>query len=161
VRLSWLPVLTVLVAVFGVTPAWGADPPTLAERAAAIERASTERDGIRVVVGHTSRELGIDVDTLRAQRARTGLGWGDLLIAHHLARQNELSFEQVVAELRAGQTWEDIVRSHGADLVRLTTSIERSQAAIEQHSDDKAPPALGERSSSSPGRGGAAGRGKR
>jgi len=35
-------------------------------------------DGERVVLGHLSRKLGMSADALRAQRAQTGLGCGDL-----------------------------------------------------------------------------------
>jgi hypothetical protein len=34
------------------------------------------------VAGHVSRKLAVSVEVLRAQRARTGLDWGDLLIAN-------------------------------------------------------------------------------
>ena len=66
----------VLGVVLGAAAGADAQAPTLAERAAAIDRVLTEREGFRGVVGHISRELGIVVDTLRAQQAQTGLSWG-------------------------------------------------------------------------------------
>src|SRR6185295_15197307 len=86
-------------------PAWSADPSPLAERAAAIERASTAPDGYRVVVGHLSRELSIPVDGLRTQRLQTGLDWGAIFIANRIAKDAGMSFDQVVTELRAGKQW--------------------------------------------------------
>ena len=137
--------LIALLVLGGATLVSGEQAVSLAERAAEIDRASTAPDGFRVVVGHMSLELSIDVDTLRAQRAKTGLGWGDLLIAHHLAHQNDLTFEQVVAEFRTGKTWEDVVRGHDGDLVRLTTRIEQAEDAIDRRADDRAPPTIGQR----------------
>src|SRR5204862_469539 len=66
-------------------PAVAEPSPPLAERAAAIEAAAEEPDGERVVLGHLSRTLGMSAEALRAQRAQTGLGWGDLLIANRLS----------------------------------------------------------------------------
>ena len=131
----------VLGGMLTTTVVAGAQAPTLADRAAAIERVVGEREGFRVVVGHISRELGIGVDTLRAQHAQTGLGWGELLVAHRLAREAKLGFDQVVTEYRAGKSWEDLARGHNADLQKLTTLIGRSQTTVEQRNEDKAPPA--------------------
>ena len=96
-------VLIVLAVALGTGPAWSADPPSLEERAAAIERVSKEPDGDRVVVGHISRKLGIPVETLRTQRTQTGFGWGELLIANRLSSAKGLTFDQVVAEFRSGK----------------------------------------------------------
>ena len=43
---------------------------TLEARAAAIENATAQPVGGRVVVGHLSRKLGISAEVLRQQRAR-------------------------------------------------------------------------------------------
>jgi hypothetical protein len=153
-RLRRLTRLAIVVAVLlTAVPARAADPPTLAERAAAIEDASTRRDGIRIVVGHISRELGIPVDTLRAQRAQTGLNWGEIFIAHHLARQASVTFDQVVDDYRSGKSWEDIARDRKADPARLSAVVQKSQSIIEQRGDDRAPPPMGGSSTALPGTG--------
>lgn len=58
-----------------------------------------EGDAEQVVLYGLSRDLGIPAATLKAQRERTNIGWGDLLIANRLAQKTGLTFEQVVAEL--------------------------------------------------------------
>jgi len=116
-----------------------APPPTLAERAAAIERTAGEPDGERVVLGHLSRRLNMSAETLRAQRAQMGLGWGDLFIANRLALETQTPFETLVAEMRGGQDWESVARAHGADLERLQTDVRTSEEAVEQRSEDKSP----------------------
>src|SRR5262249_18293443 len=120
------------------TPAEEA-PPTLADRAAAIERTAEEPDGERVVLGHLSRKLNMSAETLRAQRAQTGLGWGDVFIANRLALETQTPFETLVAEMRGGQDWESIARAHGADLTRLESDMRASEEAMEQRSEDKSP----------------------
>ena len=137
-----------------VPAAWAADPATLAERAAAIERASTAPDGYRVVVGHLSRELGVPVDVLRAQRLRSGLDWGGIFIANRLAKETGMTFDEVVAAYRGGKTWEDIVREHKVDLARLTASMQKTQRVVEHRAEDKAPPPMEMKSTAPPGTGG-------
>jgi hypothetical protein len=117
-----------------------AQSPALTDRAAAIDRVLAEPGGFRVVVGHISRELGIPVDTLREQRAKTGLGWADLLIAHRLAREAKAGLEQIVADFQDGKAWEEIARDYKVELARLTATIERSQLTVERRSEDRAPP---------------------
>ncbi len=140
-----------LAALFIVTPAWSADSVTLADRAVAIERASQARDGFRVVVGRLSRELGISVEDLRAQRLRAGLDWGGILIANRLAKESGMTFDQVVAEYRAGKQWEDIVREHKLDLDKLVGAVQQTLVVVEHRSEDKAPPPMEWKSSAPPG----------
>ena len=138
-RLSVVLVLGVALSVAAMT---GAQAPTLADRAAAIDRILTEREGYRVVVGHISRELGIGVDILRAQQAQTGLTWGEILIAHRLAREAKVGFEQIAGEYRSGKSWEDLARERAADLATITAAVQRSQTIMEQRGEDKAPPPI-------------------
>jgi hypothetical protein len=140
---GWTSVVTVaLVMVFGVAPVRAAEAPTLEDRASAIERASTLPDGVRVVLGHLSRKLELSAETLRADRTKTGLGWGELLIAHRLSRSTGVPVDQIATEFRSGKTWEAIARDHHVDLGALVQLVRHSQDVIEQRSDDKAPHAI-------------------
>src|SRR6266481_5259360 len=139
----------VAIAVFlAVGFTWGADPPTLEELAAAIDKVRTGPDGERVVAGHISRKLGVSVEVLRAQRARTGLDWGDLLIANLLCKTTEPTVDHVAAEFRGGAGWADIARHHNIDLDQLRNEVRQSQQAMEQRSEDRAPPRSSESQSS-------------
>jgi hypothetical protein len=121
------------------TPPPTPPPLTLAERAAAIESVAEAPDGERVVLGHLSRKLGMTADVLRAQRTRTGLGWGDIFIANRLAAETHEPLDDLVAELRGGKAWEDIARARGADLARLSADVRTTEDVVEQHAEDKAP----------------------
>jgi len=141
----------------GPAPTGGA--PTLAECAAAIEQASQGPDGDRVVVGHLSRKLRMSSETLRAQRARSGLGWGDILIANRLTRDT-LSFDQLVGEFKSGKSWEQVARDHDADLPALLDDVQRSREIVVRREEDKAAPSEHLGGSSPPaGRGSGAGPG--
>jgi hypothetical protein len=122
-----------------LAPAAAEPQVTLAELAAAIDAAAGEPDGERVVLGHLSRKLGVPADTLRAERTKTGLGWGDLLIADRLSLETHVPLDVLVAEMRGGRTWESIARERGADLERLASDVRASEDAVEQHSEDKSP----------------------
>jgi hypothetical protein len=134
----------VLAAALGCAAIAGAQAASLADTAAAIDHVLTEREGYRVVVGHISRVLGITVDTLRDQQRQSGLSWGQMLVAHRLSREAKttVSFEQVAVDFRSGKSWEDIARAYGVDLAPLVTTLQRSQAAVEQRSEDRAPPPI-------------------
>ena len=162
-RATRVTVLALIVAG-QVALARGDETPTLEERAAAIEQDASGPDGYRLVVGYVSRTLQISVDTLRDERARTGLGSGELLVAHRLSRQSGLAFDEIVAEFRTGRTWSDIARDHHADLDRLSHDMQISQQTIEQQSENRGPRTDGPGSSAdrpAPGRRGAGGGGRR
>jgi hypothetical protein len=160
---SILAIPIALVLVLGTRPAWSADAPTLETCAAAIDRAAQALEGERVVLGHISRRLNIAAATLRTQRAQTGLGWGDLLIANYLSAETTLPFDRIVGELRAARSWESVIRSHGVDADHLLLDVRRSQEMVEQRAEDRAPPRIdmGTRSGSAAAGGGeGAGRGR-
>ena len=136
-RLATL-ILVALAVVLGVKPAWSGEPP-LEERAASIERSSKAPDGERVVVGHISRKLGISVETLRSQRTRAGLSWGEVLIANLLSKAAGLTFDQVVTEFQSGKGLEDVARDHKLDLGKLASEVQRSQEVVEQRAEDRRP----------------------
>ena len=142
---SSLVAITVFLAV-GLT--WGAGPPTLEELAAAIDRVRTGPDGERVVAGHISRKLAVSVEVLRAQQAQTKLGWGELLIANLLSKATKLTLNQVVAEFRSGKGWADLAHHHNVGLDELIAEVRQSQQAMEQRSEDRAPPRSSESQSS-------------
>jgi hypothetical protein len=140
--------LVVITVFLAVALAWGADPPTLEELAAAIDKVRSGPDGERVVAGHISRRLAMSVDELRTQRARTGLDWGDLLIANLLCKNKGPAVDHVAAEFKGGAGWADIARHHNVDPDQLRNEVRQSQLAIEQRSEDRGPPRSSESQSS-------------
>ena len=83
------------------------------------------------VVTRISDETGIPVDTLQAERASTGLGWGELETAHLLANASGQSFDDLVTMHQAGEGWGKIARDNGLNLGRIVSDAHRSsQAAL-------------------------------
>jgi hypothetical protein len=151
IRGRWAASSLVAISMFlGVGFAWGADPPTFEELVAAIEKVRTGPDGERIVAGHISRKLAMSVEVLRTQRARTGLDWGDLLIANLLCKPPGPAFDHVVAEFKGGAGWADIARHHNVNLDQLRSEVQLSQQAMELRSEDKGPPRTSETQSSPP-----------
>ena len=148
--------LVAAALVLGALPAWAAGP-TLAERAAGIERASNAPDGYRVVVGHISREVGLPAEVLRAQRLRSGFDWGAIFIANRVAKETGLTFDEVVAAYRGGQSWEAIASEHKLDLEKLVGAVARTQTIVERRAEDKAPPPMEWKSNAEPGTAGPSG----
>src|SRR5881275_2026844 len=81
------------------------------------------------VVTRISDETGIPVDTLQAERASTGLGWGELEKAHLLANATGQSFDDVVALHQGGEGWGKIAHDNGLNLGRLVNDANRSSHA--------------------------------
>jgi len=88
---------------------------TVASRAASLDRISTA--------------TGVPVETLQAERASTGLGWGGIEKAHLLANATGQSFDNVVALHQSGQGWGKIAHDNGLNLGRLVSNANRSSHA--------------------------------
>jgi hypothetical protein len=76
-----------------------------------------------------SAATGVPVQTLQAERASTGLGWGGLEKAHLLANATGQSFDDIVALHQSGQGWGKIAHDNGQNLGRLVSNANRSSRA--------------------------------
>jgi hypothetical protein len=76
-----------------------------------------------------SAQTGVPVATLQAERASTGLGWGELETAHLLANASGQSFDSLVALHQAGEGWGKIAHDNGLNLGRIVSAAHRSSQA--------------------------------
>jgi hypothetical protein len=76
-----------------------------------------------------SAATGVPVETLQAERASTGLGWGGIEKAHLLANATGQSFDNIVALHQSGQGWGKIAHDNGLNLGRLVSNANRSSQA--------------------------------
>src|SRR2546428_10158254 len=81
------------------------------------------------VVTRISDGTGVPVDTLQAQRASTGLGWGELENAHLLANASGKNFNDVVAMHNGGEGWGKIAHDNGLNLGRIVSDAHRTSHA--------------------------------
>src|SRR5215467_6830236 len=85
-------------------------------------------------VQRISDQTGFSVDTLQAERASTGLGWGELESAHLLANAlaangSNLTFDDLVAMHQAGEGWGKIAHDNGLNFGRIVSDAHRSNQA--------------------------------
>jgi hypothetical protein len=80
-------------------------------------------------VDQISAATGVPVETLQAERASTGLGWGGIEKAHLLANATGQSFDNVVALHQSGQGWGKIANNNGLKLGTLVSNANRSSRA--------------------------------
>src|SRR5205814_644877 len=76
-----------------------------------------------------SAATSVSVETLQAERASTGLGWGGVEKAHLLANASGQSFDNVVALHQSGQGWGKIAHNNGLNLGTLVSNAHRSSNA--------------------------------
>jgi hypothetical protein len=88
---------------------------TVTSRAANLERMSAE--------------TGVPIETLQAERASTGLGWGGLEKAHLLANASGQSFDTIVGQFRGGEGWGKIAHGYGLNLGKVVSGARRSSHA--------------------------------
>ena len=58
----------------------------------------------------------VAVTTLEQEKARTGLTFGDVYVAHSLALATKKKFGAIVALHKSGQSWAEIAKSHNVTL---------------------------------------------
>jgi hypothetical protein len=83
-----------------------------------------------------STATGVPVETLQAEKASTGLGWGGIEKAHLLANATGQSFDNIVALHQSGQGWGKIAHDNGLNLGRLVSNANRSSQAA-SHAKNK------------------------
>jgi len=62
---------------------------------------------------------------LEEEKARTGMTFGDVYVAHSLAFATKKKFKDIVALHKAGQTWAQIAKSHNVSLKGSSELIEQ------------------------------------
>jgi hypothetical protein len=92
-------------------------------------RATDDTPGSTRVFNRISGETGVPVDTLREQKAATGLGYGSLENANLLANATGNSFDDIVAMHNAGEGWGKIAHDNGLNLGKLVSSAHQSTQA--------------------------------
>lgn len=67
---------------------------------------------LRIIVINTD----VAASTLELEKARTGLSYGEVYVAHSLAIASHKSFNQIVALKAGGQSWAKIAQMHKVSL---------------------------------------------
>jgi hypothetical protein len=76
-----------------------------------------------------SAATGVPVETLQAERASTGLGWGGIEKAHLLANASGRSFDDIVALHKSGEGWGKIAHDNRLNLGKIVSNARHSGKA--------------------------------
>ena len=74
---------------------------------------------LRIMVINTD----VAASTLELEKARTGLSYGEVYVAHSLAIASHKSFNQIVALKASGQSWARIAQMHKVSLQGSTATL--------------------------------------
>jgi hypothetical protein len=91
--------------------------------AAGVERAAAAPHAERAAVDRMAQALTKSADTLRAERASSRLGWGDLYIAHRIATRGGHPVDKVVGARRSGATWTQIAEEAGVEPLLIAQDV--------------------------------------
>lgn len=75
------------------------------------------------VVERLARLLATEPAQLRAERVSSGLGWGDLFVAHRVATRGGHPIEKVIAARRTGARWTEIAEEATVDAEALIGDV--------------------------------------
>jgi len=84
-----------------------------------------------------SKELGVPVETLKAQQQGTNFGFGRLFIANALAKATGKSFDQMARGLRNEKGWGVITRESNAQLGKIISDMRHSRAEMRRAHEEE------------------------
>jgi hypothetical protein len=91
--------------------------------AAAVDRTTSQPRAETAAVGRMAAFLGVAPDTLRAERASSRLGWGDVFLSHRIALRGGHPVEKVFAARRTGAPWGEIAEEAGVSADALVQDV--------------------------------------
>jgi hypothetical protein len=80
---------------------------------AAVDQTPITPQAETAAVGRMAKFLGTSPEALRAQRASTKLGWGDLFVSHRIATRGGHPIDKVFGARRTGAPWGAIAEEAG------------------------------------------------
>jgi hypothetical protein len=87
-------------------------------------------DGRERVLNAISREIGVPITTLEAQRDSTRLGYGGLFIANSLASATGQTFDEIAALKASGHGWGWIAKQNNVKLGPIVSRAHRVDNAF-------------------------------
>ena len=114
-------VLSLIVVALAVRPAAAQD--RLDAVAAAVDRAATPAAAEPAAVDRMATFLDTSAEVLRAERASTRLGWGDVFIAHRIATRGGHPIAKVFAARRSGAAWGEIAEEARVEVDALVQDV--------------------------------------
>ena len=76
-----------------------------------------------VVLNKFSEKLGVPFETLAQQKAQHNLSFGQLYMAHALAKAANKDFDTVMAQIKSGATWSFVASQNNVRMQPIDNSI--------------------------------------
>jgi len=102
----------------------------LDQQATRLDREAKHANANPRVFESLSKQLGVPVQTLKAQQQNTKLGYGNLFIANALARETGKTFDQVASEFKAGGGWAGVGKQRDTNLGKILNDMRRLTAEM-------------------------------
>ena len=93
-------------------------------------QSSTVVDGYALIVPAVKLQTGVPAETLKWQQQKTGLTYGELLVANSLASGSGKSFNDIIAMKNKGQSWSQISQSLRINIDSITTRLKTAEESI-------------------------------
>ena len=93
-------------------------------------QSSTVVDGYALIVPAVKLQTGVPAETLKWQRQKTGLTYGELLVANSLASGSGKSFNDILAMKNKGQSWSQISQSLRINIDSITTRLKTAEESV-------------------------------
>ena len=87
-------------------------------------------DGYALIVPAVKLQTGVPAETLKWQRQKTGMTYGELLVTNSLANGSGKSFNDILAMKNKGQSWSQISQSLRINIDSITTRLKTAEESI-------------------------------
>jgi hypothetical protein len=88
-----------------------------------VNQSSAAPKSEAATVERMAKTLGTGADALRAEQTSSGLGWGDLFLAHRVASRGGHPVDKVIAARRSGANWTEIAEEASVDPDKLVADV--------------------------------------
>jgi hypothetical protein len=123
--LVWMALLLI-----GTASAWADDIVVLERTADNFDRRGATPGGHERILQSISRETGVPVVDLEAQRDQSRLGYGGLFIANSLASATGKTFEEIAALKASGHGWGWIAKQNNVKLGPIVSQARHADKSI-------------------------------
>ncbi len=118
-------VVIFLATVLSAAMAMAEDPAAIAKLIEDINAAvRTNKQRMLTII---TINTDVATTTLEQEKARTGLSFGDVYVAHSLSLATKKKFSTIVALKKSGQSWAQIAKSHKVSLKGSSELIKEMQ----------------------------------
>ena len=93
-------------------------------------QSATVVEGVSLIGPAVSGQTGVPLDTLKKQRAATGLSFGELLVANSLASGSGKSFNEIVRMKAKAQTWSHLAQQLNINIDSISTRLRTATESV-------------------------------